>query len=74
MKGDGRIARGQVLDISSLKQSQLTPEARLSRAYRNPVRYQVAFVDDQYDLFVSLLLLDVLEHRVAHRSKWVSSI
>jgi len=46
MKGDGRIARGQVLDISSLDQSQLTPEARLSRAYRNPVRYQVAFVDD----------------------------
>lgn len=42
--------------------------------YGDPVRDEVTFVDDQYDLFMSFFLFDILQHRFAHRSNWISSI
>ena len=43
-------------------------------AHSDPVRNEVALVDDQDDLFVSFLLLDVFQNRFPHRSHWVSRV
>ena len=43
-------------------------------AHGDPVRNEVTLVNDQDDLLMSFLLLDVLQHRFAHRSDWISSI
>ena len=39
-----------------------------------PVRNDVTLFNDQDDLFMGLFLLDILQHRFAHRSNWTSSI
>ena len=43
-------------------------------AYSDPVRNEVTLVDDQDDLFVSFLLLDILQNRFTHRSDWISRV
>ena len=43
-------------------------------AYSDPVRNEVTLVDDQDDLFVSLLFFNVLQNRFAHRSDWISRV
>lgn len=43
-------------------------------AYRDPVWNEVALVDDQDDLFMSFLLLDILQDGFTHRSDWIPRI
>ena len=40
----------------------------------HPVWHQVAFVEDEHDLLMGLLLLDILQNGLAHRPKRVSCI
>jgi len=43
-------------------------------AYGDPVWNEVALVDDQDDLFMSFLLLDILQDGFTHGSNWISRI
>ena len=40
----------------------------------DPVWNEVTLVNNQDDLFMGFLLFDILQHRLAHRSDWISGI
>ena len=58
VEGNSGVARCKILDISC----------------RDPVWYEITLVDDEYDLFMSLLLAYILEHAFTERTHRVSSI
>lgn len=58
VEGNSGVARCKVLNISC----------------RDPVWYEITLVDDEYDLFMSLLLAYILEHALTERTHRVSSI
>ena len=58
VEGNSGVARCKVLNISC----------------RDPVWYEITLVDDEYDLFMSLLLAYILEHAFTERTHRVSSI
>lgn len=56
------------------KDFTLRPDVTQANTYSYPVRHQIALVDNQDNLLVCLFLLQVLQYRLAHGSKWITGI